>query len=255
MRLLTQEWKKLIGSGQTLALLITVFAVGIVLTFFDGVPILGEPENALDPARVTSLYTGTIYLAWIFPPILGALSVTSEFRLGTAIATFLQTPNRTRVLFAKMIVGGVGGALSGFVSMLGANITAFGIVSTAPSAASPDLNALFGAVLGMVTAGFAMGMFGVAVGALIRAQIASLAVILGWLLFVEGIIVGIIGQAGIFLPGQMVLFAVSAPGDGTYFTQVIQGGMTAFVAVLGIIGWSIIVGLIASVTTLRKDID
>ena len=255
MRLLTQEWKKLIGSGQTFALFITVFAVGIVLTFFDGVPILGEPENALDPERVSNLYTGTIYLAWIFPPILGALSVTSEFRLGTAIATFLQTPNRTRVLFAKMIIAGVGGAVSGALSMLGAFITAFGIVATAPSAASPDPSQLIGAVLGMTTAGFAMGMFGAAVGALIRAQLASLAVILGWLLFVEGIIVGIIGQAGIFLPGQMVLFAVSAPGDGTYFTQVIQGGMTSFVAVLGIMAWAVIVGLIASVTTLRKDID
>ena len=255
MRLLTQEWKKLIGSGQSTALFITVFAVGVVLTFFDGVSILGEPENALEAKRVTDLYTGTIYLAWIFPPILGALSVTSEFRLGTAIATFLQTPNRTRVLFAKMIIAGVGGVLAGLLSMLGAYITAFGIVATAPSAATPDGSQLVGAVLGMTTAGFAMGMFGAAVGALIRAQLASLAVILGWLLFVEGIVVGIIGQAGIVLPGQLVLFAVSAPGDGTYFTQVIQGGMTAFVGVLGIIGWAIIVGLIASVTTLRKDID
>ena len=255
MRLLTQEWKKLIGSGQTTALFITVFAVGVVLTFFDGVSILGEPETARDAKRVSDLYTGTIYLAWIFPPILGALSVTSEFRLGTAIATFLQTPNRTRVLFAKMIVAGLGGALAGFLSMMGAFVAAFGIVATAPSAASPDAAQLIGAVLGLMTAGFAMGMFGAAVGALIRAQLASLAVILGWLLFVEGIIVGIIGQAGIVLPGQLVLFAVSAPGDGTYFTQVIQGGMTAFVAVLGIIGWSVIVGFIASVTTLRKDID
>jgi ABC-2 type transport system permease protein len=255
MRLLTQEWKKLIGSGQTLALLITVFAVGIVLTFFDGVSILGEPETAQDAKRVSDLYTGTIFLAWVFPPILGALSVTSEFRLGTAIATFLQTPNRTRVLFAKMIIGGVGGAITGAISMLGAYLTAFAIVATTPSAAAPNPSQLIGAVVGMMTAGFAMGMFGVAVGALIRAQIASLAVILGWLLFVEGIIVGIIGQAGIFLPGQMVLFAVSAPGDGTYFTQVIQGGMTSFVAVLGIIAWAVLVGVIASVTTLRKDID
>lgn len=255
MRLLTQEWKKLIGSGQTLALLITVFAVGIVLTFFDGVSILGEPETAQGAKRVSDLYTGTIFLAWIFPPILGALSVTSEFRLGTAIATFLQTPNRTRVLFAKMIIGGVGGAVTGAVSMLGAYITAFGILSTVPNAAAPDSSQLIGAVVGMMTAGFAMGMFGVAVGALIRSQIASLAVILGWLLFVEGIIVGIIGRAGIILPGQMVLFAVSAPGDGTYFTQVIQGGMTAFVAVVGIMAWAVVVGLIASVTTLRKDID
>ena len=255
MKLLSQEWKKLIGSGQTVAMLITAFAVGIVLTFFDGVPILGEPENALDPERVTSLYTGTIYLAWIFPPILGVLSVTSEFRLGTAIATFLQTPNRGTVLVAKMVMGGVGGALTAVVSMLGAYVTAFGITMTVPSAATPAMAPLVGAVLGMVTTGFAMGMFGVAVGALVRAQLASLAILLGWLLFVEGIIVGIIGQAGMILPGQLVLYSVSAPGDGTYFTQLIQGGMTAFVAFVGILVWAIALGVIASVTTLRKDID
>ncbi len=255
MKLLSQEWKKLIGSGQTVAMLITAFAVGIVLTFFDGVPILGEPENALDPERVTSLYTGTIYLAWIFPPILGVLSVTSEFRLGTAIATFLQTPNRGTVLVAKMVMGGVGGALTAVVSMLGAYVTAFGITMTVPSAATPAMAPLVGAVLGMATTGFAMGMFGVAVGALVRAQLASLAILLGWLLFVEGIIVGIIGQAGMILPGQLVLYSVSAPGDGTYFTQLIQGGMTAFVAFVGILVWAIALGVIASVTTLRKDID
>jgi ABC-2 type transport system permease protein len=255
MRLLTQEWKKLIGSRQTLALLITVFGVGIALTVLDGVSILGEPETAQNAERVSDLYTGTIILAWIFPPILGALSVTSEFRLGTAIATFLQTPNRTTVLLAKMIIGGVGGAMTGAMSMVSAYLTAFAIVTTAPSAATPDVSQLIGAVVGMVTAGFAMGMFGVAVGALIRAQIASLAVILGWLLFVEGIIAGMVGQLGIFLPGKLVLFAVYAPGDSSYFTQVIEGGMTAPVAVVGIIAWALIVGLIASVTTLRKDID
>jgi len=255
MRLLTQEWKKLIGSRQTLALLITVFGVGIALTVLDGVSILGEPETAQNAERVSDLYTGTIILAWIFPPILGALSVTSEFRLGTAIATFLQTPNRTTVLLAKMIIGGVGGAMTGAMSMVSAYLTAFAIVTTAPSAATPDVSQLIGAVVGMVTAGFAMGMFGVVVGALIRAQIASLAVILGWLLFVEGIIAGMVGQLGIFLPGKLVLFAVYAPGDSSYFTQVIEGGMTAPVAVVGIIAWALIVGLIASVTTLRKDID
>jgi hypothetical protein len=255
MRLLAQEWKKLIGSGQTIALWITVVVVGIVLTFFDGVPILGEPETAVDQAGASSLYIGTIYLAWIFPPILGVLSVTSEFRLGTSIATFLLTPNRNRVLISKMIIGGVGGAVTGLLSMIAAYATAFGILATAQSAAAPDPSQLIGAVIGMTTAGFAMGMFGVALGALIRAQLASLAVLLGWLLFVEGIIVGIIGQLAMFLPGQLVLYAVSAPGDGTWFTYLIQGNMTAFVAVLGIIAWAALVGLIASLTTLRKDID
>lgn len=255
MKLLRQEWKKLIGSGQILGLFITVFGVGVVLTFFDGVSILGEPANALDGALVTNLYTGTIYLAWIFPPILGVLMVTSEFRLGTAIATFLLTPHRNRVLLSKLIVGGVGGSLVGVISIVSSYVTTFFIVASAPQSVAPDPEKLVGALLGMVTAGFAMGMFGVALGALIRAQLASLAVLLGWLLFVEGIIVGVVGSAGIILPGQLVLFAVSAPGDGTWFTQVIQGGVTAFVGTIGIMAWAIIVAFVASLTTFRRDID
>lgn len=255
MRLLTQEWKKLIGSGQTIALFITVVAVGVVLTFFDGVPILGEPESPLDVQRVTNLYTGTIVVASIFPAILGALSVTSEFRLGTAIATFLQTPNRTRVLFAKMLIAGVGGAISGALSMLAAYATAFVIVSRASSAAAPDVATLIGTVLGVVTTGFALGMFGAAVGALIRAQIASLAVVIGWLVFIDNALSGILGSAGIVLPYQLASFALSAPGDGTYFSQIIRDGTTAFVGLIGVFAWAVIIGLIASVTTLRKDID
>jgi hypothetical protein len=255
MRILQAEWKKLAGSGQTLSVMLTALGVGVVLTFFDGVNILGEPANALDQTLVSNLYTGTIYLAWIFPPILGVLMVTSEFRLGTAIATFLLTPNRTRVLVAKMLIGGVGGAVTGLVSMLSAYATAFGIVATAPESVAPDTAQLVGAVLGMTTTGFAMGMFGVAVGALVRAQLAALAILLAWLLFVEGIIVQVIGQAGIVLPGQLVLYSVSAPGDGTWFTQLIQGNITAFVAFIGIVAWAIVVGAIAAFTTMRKDID
>jgi len=255
MKLLRQEWKKLVGSGQTIALLLTALGVGVVLTFFDGVNILGDPTNALDKQLVSNLYTGTIYLAWIFPPILGALMVTSEFRLGTAISTFLLTPNRTRVLVSKMVMGGVGGAITGLVSMVSAYVTAFIIVATAPESVAPDTAQLLGAVLGMTATGFAMGMFGVAVGALIRAQLATLAILLAWLLFVEGIIIQVIGQAGIVLPGQLVLYSVSAPGDGTWFTQLIQGNITAFVAFVGIIGWAVIIGLIASLTTMRKDVD
>lgn len=255
MKLLRQEWKKLIGSGQTLAILLTALGVGVVLTFFDGVNILGEPANALDGKLVSDLYTGTMYLAWVFPPILGVLMVTSEFRLGTAISTFLLTPNRTRVLVSKMVMGGVGGAITGLVSMVSAYLTAFIIVATAPESVAPDTAQLIGAVLGMTTTGFAMGMLGVAVGALIRAQLAALAILLAWLLFVEGIIVQLVGQAAIVLPGQLVLYSVSAPGDGTWFTQLIQGNITAFVAFVGIIGWAVVVGLIASLTTMRKDVD
>lgn len=255
MKLLAQEWKKLVGSGQIIALLITVVVVGIVLTFFDGVPVLGEPATALEPDRPTSLYIGTIYLAWIFPPILGVLSVTSEFRLGTSIATFLLTPNRSRVLVSKMIIGGVGGALSGLLSILAAFAAAFGILSTAPAAAPVDPTKLLGAVIGMVTAGFALGMFGVALGALIRAQIASLAVLLGWLLFAEGVLVQVIGEAGVVLPGQLVLYAVSGPGDLTWFTFLVNGTLSSAVAVVGIIAWAVVLGVVASLTTMRKDID
>jgi ABC-2 type transport system permease protein len=255
MRLLAQEWKKLAGSGQTLALVLTVVAVGILLTVFDGVSILGEPANALDQSLVSNLYTGTMYLAWIFPPILGVLSVTSEFRLGTAIATFLLTPHRPRVLVAKMVIGGVGGGIVGALSMVSAFVTAWIIVGTAPESVAPDASQLVGSVLGMVTTGFALGAFGVALGALIRAQLASLFVLLGWMLFVEGILVGIIGPAAVILPGQLVQFSVTSPGDISYLTGAFAGGMTSLLAFLGILVWSVVLAVIASVTTLRKDID
>jgi ABC-2 type transport system permease protein len=255
MRLLAQEWKKITGSGQTLALMLTVIAVGVVLTFFDGVQILGEPANALDQTLVSNLFTGTMYLAWIFPPILGVLMVTSEFRLGTAISTFLLTPNRPRVLVAKMVIGGVGGAIAGALSMLSAFVTAWFIVGTAPDSVAPDASQMVGAVVGMVTTGFALGAFGVALGALIRAQLASLFVLLGWMLFVEGILVGIIGPAAIILPGQLVQFSVTAPGDISYLTGAFAGGMTSLLAFFGIVLWSVVIAAIASLTTLRKDID
>ena len=255
MKLIVQETKKLLGSGQTLAVLLTALIVGIVLTVFDGVSILGEPANARNVETVSNLYTGTIFLAWIFPPLLGALLVTSEFRLGTAISTFLLTPRRSVVLVAKMVVGALGGALTAIASLTGAYLTAWAIVQTAPESVAPLSHQLIGAIVGLVTTGAALGALGVAVGTLVRAQIASLAILLAWLLFVEGMLVSIIGEAGALLPGQLVIPAVLAPGDITWFTEAFAGGISPLLGVLGIFAWAAVIGLIASLTTLRRDID
>jgi len=64
----------------------------------------GEPM-ALDPRDIaSSVYTLAVALGYIFPAILGALTVTAEFRHRTITPTLLAQPRRSLVLGAKLAV-------------------------------------------------------------------------------------------------------------------------------------------------------
>ncbi|MDH4017609.1 MAG: ABC transporter permease, partial [Actinomycetota bacterium] len=64
----------------------------------------GFGEAVLDQMAIaTSVYTLAVALGYIFPAILGALSVTGEFRHQTITPTLLAEPRRSVVLGAKLV--------------------------------------------------------------------------------------------------------------------------------------------------------
>ena len=254
MKLLRQEINKLFSVGTTTALVFIAFAVGIVLTVFAGVPVLAEPERAGDVVEVTNLYTDTVYLAWVFPPLMGVLFMTGEFRMGTAVHTFLQTPRRGAVVAAKMAASVVGGAIVALASLAGAFLTATVITQIAGDPVMPDMDRLLGATVGLVGTGAMVAPMGVAVGTLVRSQLAALGIFLGWVLLIEQVFVGLLGPAGVFMPGALMTRAVSLD-FGTATLTDLYGGLTPLVAIVLLGVEAIVLAMIGSVTTLRRDID
>lgn len=254
MRLVRQELGKLFSVGTTTSLMLIAFAVGIVLTVFSGVSILAEPERAGDVVEVTNLYTDTVYLAWVFPPLVGVLFMTGEFRMGTAVHTFLQTPRRGSVVAAKMLASVVGGAAVALSSLAGAFLTAAVITQVAGDPVMPDMDRVLGALVGLVGTGAVVAPMGVAVGTLVRSQLAALGIFLGWVLLIEQVFVGLLGPAGVYMPGALMTRAVSLELGSATLTD-LYGGLTPLIAIVILGAEAVVLAVIASYTTLRRDID
>jgi ABC-2 type transport system permease protein len=149
----------------------------------------------------------TMVLGWgqtlgaLFAALLGALSITGEFRYRTIRTTFLVTPQRRRVIAAKAVTG----ALIGIAFGLAAQAVAAGAGSWALGARGID-NRLDGGDYALLLAGAVAGaalwtVIGLGVGALVRNQVPSLVGICAWLLFIESLLVGNVPDAGRFAPG------------------------------------------------------
>lgn len=131
--------------------------------------------------------------------VVALLSMTTEFRHGTAGRTFQVTPSRIAVLAAKMLAGGfyaVAFFVAGLVVVGGVLGTAGVLTSTGLSVGPQTMTALWHGAAGLVLT----ALLGVAIGALIRSQVVALTVMLVWVFIVEQLISFAAPRAGQWLP-------------------------------------------------------
>jgi ABC-2 type transport system permease protein len=157
------------------------------------------------------------FLGALFAALLGALSVTAEVRHGTIRPTFLVTPRRGLVVWAKVWASVLAGA--GFGLVAGAVAAASGVAAL--RARGVDLQLDGGdyvlLVTGSAAAAALWAAIGVGLGALVRHQVPTVVGVCAWLLFVEGLLAGDlvgVGEVGRFLPGAAAA-AISGQEPGT----------------------------------------
>jgi ABC-2 type transport system permease protein len=157
------------------------------------------------------------FLGALFAGLVGALSVTAEIRHGTIRPTFLVSPRRARVIWAKVRAC----VLTGSVFGLTAGAFAVAAGAAAFRARGIDLRLDGGdyalLVAGATGAAALWAAIGVGVGALVRHQVPTVVGICAWLLFVEGLLAGdLVGLGNVFkfLPGSAAA-AISGQEPGT----------------------------------------
>jgi ABC-2 type transport system permease protein len=188
------------------------------------------------------------FLGALFAGLLGALSVTSEIRHGTIRPTFLFTPRRGRVVWAKAwasVLAGTGFGLIGGGVAVAAGVAAFGARGIDVQLDGGDYALL---VAGSATAGALWAPIGVGVGALIRHQVPTVVGICAWLLFVEGLLAGdLVGLGDVFkyLPGSAAA-AISGQEPGTLLAPA-----TALVL---LVAYAAAVALAGIFATSRRDV-
>lgn len=154
-------------------------------------------------------------LGALFAALVGAMSFTGEIRHGTIRPTFLVTPRRGCVITAKAAAS----ALTGVVLGLLAEAFAVGIGNAALAARGIPVRLDGGDYARLLAGGAAAaalwGPIGVGLGALLRNQVATLVGLSVWLLFLEGLLFGLLPNAARFLPGTAgaSLAGVTITGD------------------------------------------
>lgn len=160
----------------------------------------GKAVGPLDTAPgFTSLLAGGTW-ALLMAAVLGATVSSGEFRHSTATLTYLAAPHRGRVLVAKMGAGTLAGAVFGLVGYLIALAVGLGFtVSRGQTVPVGDATlARFG--IGHVVAAALLAAIGVALGSLIRSQLAVVIGVFVWTIVIESLLGALFNAAQPYLP-------------------------------------------------------
>jgi hypothetical protein len=164
--------------------------------------------------------------------LLGILGMVGEFRHHTVTQTFLVTPDRGRVVAAKLVAYPLAGIVLA-LSIL-AVTAAVGAGWLAAKGMTPSLfDARLGRVVGVALLGAGLcGLVGVGVGALVRNQVAALVGTLVWVLVVEGLLMSLLNapSLGKWLPSAAAAAAITSPG-GAHLSRL---GGTLLLAAYGL---------------------
>jgi len=153
--------------------------------------------------------------------VVGILVAAGEHRYGTASDTYLTTPQRSRVLIAKVTTAASLGTAVGIVTAA-ACVAAAAVAYRGESATLPLTDPDVWLILPSTAVYSALfAVLGVAVGALVRNQVAAVAGALAWLAIVDHTLVNLAPAIGRWLPvgaGQAIvrtpLNGLLPPGAG-----------------------------------------
>jgi ABC-2 type transport system permease protein len=147
--------------------------------------------------------------------LLGILGIAGEFRHHTITQTFLTTPDRGRVVAAKLVANALAGIAVAVLTLAVTTAVALPWMNAKGLSVSV-LDGGLGRVLGvtLLAAGLC-GLVGVGVGALIRNQVAALVGVLVWVFVVEGLLLNLLNapSLGKWLPSAAAA-ALTNPSDG-----------------------------------------
>jgi ABC-2 type transport system permease protein len=244
-RLVRAELAKL-RTTRTAPMMLAAMAAFAVVTVTFIVTVAGTEGNPpLDadslrwivaaPSRVVS---GAVLL-------LGILAMAGEFRHQTITQTFLVTPNRGRVVAAKLAATILVGLV--FAVATTAVVLAVGVPWLSVEGVPIRLTGALGSKLAGVLAAAALsGLLGVAVAALVRNQVAAVVGALLWFLLAEGVLPVVLRAPTLprWLPGGATA-ALTDPG-GQY--------LPAWAGGLLLAGYALVLAAVGSRLTVRRDI-
>jgi ABC-2 type transport system permease protein len=179
--------------------------------------------------------------------LLGILGMTGEFRHHTVTQTFLVTPDRGRVVAAKLVAYPLAAIVLALATLAVTAAVATGWL--AAKGITPSLlDARLGRVVGVALLGAGLcGLVGVGVAALVRNQVAALVGTVVWVAVVEGLLMSLLNvpSLGKWLPSAAAKAAITSPG-GAQLSRVAGSLVLA--------GYALALALVGTRLVVRRDI-
>lgn len=142
--------------------------------------------------------------AVIFSLLFGTLVMTGEFRHGTATPTFLVTPKRERVLYAKILAAAAGGLLLSAAALVLVYVVAIPWLLIGGDEIFLFEGGPLRAALATVAAAALWGALGVGLGAVVRSQVGAIVGALVWFLILESLVGALWRDGAPYLPGAAI---------------------------------------------------
>lgn len=266
---LVSEIRKITTTRMWWLLAIVMFAylafLGLVMAFSlsqDGGT--GDLTGGLSTTRLDgldvalSVYTLGASLGYVFPLVLGALSMTGEFRHETITPTLLLEPRRWAMLTAKLVANLGLGVVFGVVGTLGAVLGGAPLLAIMGDGTFLGNHQVLTNLALSVVALALWAVIGVGLGTMLTNQVAAVVVVLAFTQFVEPILrIGfsaVDSLAGVakFFPGAA---AEALVGSSLYSTtgmlDLLSRGEGAVVLLIYAGGFA----LVGRYTTLAHDIS
>jgi ABC-type transport system involved in multi-copper enzyme maturation permease subunit len=236
---------------MTAGLLLGTFAM-VGLTIAVSVPKVGDESAGVpldDPGLLAAMVATSLAVPGVLIVLLGVIAFTQEFRYGTATSTYLGEPRRERILVAKVLSLGLASVAVTIATLVLSLPFCIVLIETRNGEAS--LGAQFWQTLPALFAFMvAYGAIGVAIGALVRHQIAAVTGVLVWMLAVEWTVIPPFPAIGRWMPGgatnSLLQLGPELQLDGKLLSPAMGG--------LVLVGYTVAAVALALLVTPRRDV-
>jgi ABC-2 type transport system permease protein len=227
-----------IAAAPIVAALVTVAVYGAA----------GKQGNApLGPDSLVQALGAPASVITLIAVLLGVVGAAGEWRHQTITTTFLATPRRRDVVVAKLLAHLATGAMMGVLSLAASAGIAVPWLRSERVAVVVDGEVL-SISAGVVLLTALYGALGVAVGALVRNLTAAAAVVLVWLLAVEGLV------SEVFHRSEFVHWLPAAAGRALVGAADRSHGLSGPVAAAVFTAYVGVLAVLAARLTLSRDI-